>query len=530
LRARARAALWALIALLALGAGALSPQAAQANHTQRSIFQDDQLLLYSSTPTVRHTLATLQSLGVQELRITVKWSAIAPDPDATRIPAGFDPIDPFDYPASAWRPYDRVVQLAARARIAVDFNLTAPAPLWATAAGAPNLVAADHWLPSPHAFLQFAYAVGRRYSGALPGIPRVRIWSVWNEPNQPGWLAPQWWRIGRTQLPSAPAAYRQYVEAAFLGLAGAGHTVLRDTILIGELAPEGSEQPGFYTAMTPIPFLRALYCVGPRGEPLRGAAAALLGCPASGSRGAFVAANLGLFYASGFAEHPYDFFAAPQRSASDPNFVPIADLGRLERALDATFETYGVHRRIPLYLTEYGYQTDPPDPFQIVTPAEQAAYLNGADYIAWRDRRVRSVAQFLLRDSLPSTVYRNPDPRHWDTFQTGLEYADGRRKPAFAAYRMPIWIPQPQLAAGTGSRLLVWGQLRAAPHTRAQRALIQWQPRRGSFRTIATVVTRNPSGYLTARVRVPGSGAVRIAWRPAHGAALTSRSVAVSLG
>jgi hypothetical protein len=460
----------AFAALLIAGASALGlPAGAAADHSQESVFQDDQYLLYGSSATVDSTLKVLRSLGVDRVRVTVKWSALAPDPFGTTRPRGFHAADPAAYPAGAWAPYDRVLALARQHGIGVEFNLTAPGPLWATRGRAPS-AAADHWMPDSASFGRFAEAVGTRYSGRYAGLPRVDVWSIWNEPNQPGWLAPQSLARHGKQFPISPMLYRSYVSAGFRGLDRSGHMLGRDTILIGELAPEGYEQPGTLTAMTPIRFLQALYCVDARFHRLRGAAASAIGCPARGSSRSFVSLNAGLFHATGFAHHPYYFFWPPQHSASDPNFVPLANLGRLEHGLDRAFGAYGVHRRIPLYLTEYGYQTNPPDPYEIVTPAEQARYLNLADYMVWRNSRVRSVAQFLLRDSLPNVNYPRSDPHYWDTFQTGLEYANGKPKPAYASYRMPIWIPSP--SAKHGRPMFVWGQLRPARHDRPARARI----------------------------------------------------------
>jgi hypothetical protein len=488
--------------LVTLAALLVLPAAATANHSQGSVFQDDQYLLYSPTQTVDSTLGTLQALGVDRVRVTVKWSAIAP---ATR-PAGFDAVNPSTYPAGAWAALDRVVSLAAAHGIGVEFNLTAPGPLWAMQSGAPTAASADHWIPNPVEFEKFVQAVGIRYSGAYGGLPRVSFWSIWNEPNQPGWLAPQSLASHGRELPASPALYRYYVQEAFTGLYESGHALGRDTILIGELAPEGYDQGGTLTAMTPMQFLLALYCLDGEFRPLRGSAAAAIACPRSGSRAAFVRANPGLFYATGFAHHPYYFFWPPEHSASDPNFVPLANLGRLEHALDRAYAAYGVRRHIPIYLTEYGYQTNPPDPYEIVTPAQQARYLNEADYMAWRDPRVRSVAQFLLRDSLPNPAFPSSNPDHWNTFQTGLEFSDGRPKPALASYRMPIWV-----ARERGRKALVWGQARPRPH--AGRASIEWHRGRGRWRALASVTVRGPRGFVVRWVRIPGPGYVRIEWR-----------------
>ncbi len=57
-----------------------------------SIFQDDDHLLYSPTPVVIRTLDVLKSLGVDELRATVLWRALAPDPSASSPPPGSGPL------------------------------------------------------------------------------------------------------------------------------------------------------------------------------------------------------------------------------------------------------------------------------------------------------------------------------------------------------------------------------------------------------------------------------------------------------
>jgi hypothetical protein len=494
-----------------------------------SMFQDDQLLIDSSTATVTRTLDELRGLGVDRLRLTVLWSSIAPEPLGAHAPKGFAPSRPGDYPAAAWAPYDRVLVLARARGIGVDFDLTAPGPRWAMAPGAPTAAQANHYAPSARAFGAFVRAVGRRYSGSYrpPGaaapLPRVGFWSIWNEPNQPGWLAPQSDRRGAPAIVAA-RLYRGYVDAATAALTSTGHR--RDTVLIGELAPEGDERPGESSPVPPLPFLRALYCVGPTYAPLRGEAATALGCPADGGRTDFVAAHPGLFMAGGFAHHPYSFFLAPARSMRDPNFVPLADLGRLERGLDEIFAAYAVHRRLPIYLTEYGYETNPPNPFRGVPPATQAAYLDEAEYLAWRDPRVRALSQFELRDSAPNRAFRPGTVRYWSTFQTGLEYRDGRAKPSLAAYPLPIFIPAPRFTPGQTVR--VWAMLRAAADGTAQRARVQWRAPRGAWRTLAVARTRDAGGVLLSAVSPPGAGVIRVAWAAPSGRLVVSRSVPIT--
>ena len=511
-----------LAALLAL----LLPAAAQADHGQYSTFQDDQYLVDSSTPVVQHNLQILQALGVQTIRVNLQWNTVAPDPLSRTEPAGFDPADPAQYPASQWTPYDRLVQLAPLYGMQVQFNLTAPGPLWAMGAHPPTTRAANHWRPNPTQFFDFVYAVGLRYDGAAYGEPRVSQWSIWNEPDQPGWLAPQSQKIHGREVAQSPRLYRRLANSAYYGLFFSGHA--RDTILIGETAPEGYDQTaGFYTALTPMPFLRDVYCVDAGLRPLRGTAAEQQGCPTKGTTADFVKHNEALFRATGYAHHPYYFFHAPSYSAPDPNFVPIANLGRLTRFLDGTFRTYGVHRRIPVYFTEYGYQTRPPDPYQTVTTAEQAAYLNEADYMAWQNPRVRSVAQFLLYDAAPDPRYTPHQFGYWDTFQTGVLFANGSPKPSLFAYRVPIWIPHP--AARLGSSTFVWGQVRPADSLGSQPVQILWRPASGGgYRTIGTAHTTAFTGYVTANVHLPGTGYVKLSWS-GPGGVLRSRPAAVTV-
>jgi hypothetical protein len=499
-----------------------------------SIFQDDDHLLYASTPVVTRTLDTLESLGVTELRATVLWKVIAPDPGSTAPPAGFRAGDPSAYPAASWAPYDRLVELAQARDIGVDFDITAPGPLWAMARHAPSPRYADHWAPSAQEFGLFTRAVAARYSGHYspsPGaapLPRVSFWSIWNEPNQPGWLAPQWAAAPGVSVLESPALYRDYVDAAWNSLLATGHTPARDTILIGELAPEGAEGPPltYRTATPPLLFLRALYCVDSAYRPLRGAAAAALACPQSGDPASFVSANPALFAATGFGHHPYSFFLPPDVSLPDPNFAPISDLDRLERALDAAFTAYGVHRRIPLWLTEYGYETDPPNPFRGVDPRLQSRYLNEAQYMAFRDPRVRSMAQFLLYDALPDSRYPPGTQAYWSTFQTGLLYADGTPKPSLNSYRVPLFVPDPVLSPRR--QVLIWAMLRNAPRGSTQQVFIQWHPQDApAYRAIGVATVRPPGEVLIDEATLPGPGVVRIAWISPRGTVEYSRGSGV---
>jgi hypothetical protein len=72
--------------------------------------------------------------------------------------------------------------------------------------------------------------------------------------------------------------------------------------------------------------------------------------------------------------------------------------------------------------------------------------------------------------------------------------------------------------------------LRPAANDTHQHAQIQWTSGDGHYRTVASVTTTDPSGFLTTNVKPPGSGLLRIQWVSPGGTAFDSRSVAVREG
>lgn len=76
--------------------------------------------------------------------------------------------------------------------------------------------------------------------------------------------------------------------------------------------------------------------------------------------------------------------------------APIADTDRLVELLRDLHREGRTERRWDVWFTEYGYETRPPDPFQLYTPAQQARFMGWSTYLAWKTPGVRSHAQFLL--------------------------------------------------------------------------------------------------------------------------------------
>jgi len=535
--------------------------AAHASTDDESSFQDDPLLVFGSAGTVDQTLDTLRSLGVDRIRVSLFWRAVAPGGTSKTKPANFDATDPGAYRQTDWYRYDRLIIAAYTRGITVNLNVTDPAPSWAT--GNPKRADIEPtYNPSVSEFGAFMKAAAIRYSGqyAVPAtsalvppaakppggggfpipvpplpkaraaavdatqepagtiLPRVDYWSIWNEPNQPGWLTPQWTATGAhgRYVEAAPRIYRNLLDAAWSALQQTGHG--KDTILIGDTAPKGLNVVGTTRAIKAMHFIRLLYCLGDRYHLLRGARATQVGCPPTPRRAAFRAAHPALFEATGWAHHPYELIFSPSIAPKDPDFVTIANLPRLTNGLTRALGAWGRHRRgggMPLYLTEFGYQTNPPDPTG-VTWSQQAAYLDQSEFIAYANPNVRTLSQFLLHDDAPG-----PGGDYGATFQSGLETNAGAVKPSFSAYRLPIYLPQTTFARRASLR--VWGMLRAAPNGKAQQVAVEFRATHGTgWRRLRLLATDGGRGYLDRRVRLPGSGAVRLDWQ-----GTVSRSVGV---
>jgi hypothetical protein len=527
-----------LTPLLAAAFLVLNAASAAASAGQESILMDDAQFVYGSAQNVDQRMAQAKALGFDRVRVSVYWNLLAPNPGSKQKPAG-DATNPAWYGAGKWDRYDRIAELAAKHGLGVLFTLTGPAPLWAT--GTPKQGrsdVADTWNPSAADFHDFVTAVGRRYSGTWqdehqepsaipllpptitkdPPLPRVDHWSIWNEPNHGGWLTPQW--DGSPLVPQSPRIYRGLLDAAWSALQATGHG--GDTILIGETSPAGL-RPGLTRGMRPLRFIRELYCLDGRLRPLRGTAAKRRGCPQSFDAGAFAAAHPGLFAASGWAHHPYSLVTAPRVADANRDDATLSGIPRLTRTLDGAFNVYGESRRLPIWMTEYGYQTNPPDPTIGISFARQAAWLDDADWLAYRNPRIASFAQFLLVDDVPRPQYKRSDPRYWGSFQSGLITLQGKHKASYASFRHPVSVIPARVRRG--HRLTVFGQLRTAPAGPVA-AQIEFRARGAkSWARVARINVTNVRHFVTARLRAARSGRYRIAW--AGGA--TSRAVAVSV-
>jgi hypothetical protein len=532
----------AIVAALAVLTAALplvSAPAASASGKQISLFQDDDSMLQNPVPTMQE----LRHLGVGMVRVNVRWSLIAPDPTSRTRP-NFNASNPNAYPAGAWAPYDAIVAAAKADGIQLMFNPTAFAPLWAQGSN-PSKYGAHYdpefaFMPNANQYKLFVQALAKRY-------PTVHTWELYNEPNFGEDLAPQ--AINHSNVLWAPVMYRGLLNAAWSALKSTGHG--RDTTIVGALAAYGSYSParrgfgspGAYGETPPLQFIRDLYCLTSKYQPYRGAAAKARQCPtnAAGSR-RFRSQNPALFNATAWSDHPHrlglDGGSPPNTTHyRNPNYAGFSQLQNMLNVLDKTQKAYGSRKKFPLWNTEFGYITNPPNKSgTYVSPANQALYINWAEYLSWKNPRVASAMQFLLYDPNPSVgtpecggfasgiVFYPSAP----TMGGCAPYTPGVAKPGLDAYRLPIFLPTS--SARRGQALQVWGCVRPAHDAlldtgQSQKVLIQFQQgATGAWTTIGsfTYSSRNSSCYFTQNIKFPASGSVQLSYTyPASDSALS---------
>jgi hypothetical protein len=498
-----------------------------------SIFEDEHLL--HTNPA--HAFAVMRRLGVDRMRVYVGWGYIAPDPQSRTRPTAFNAADPAAYPAATMAVYDAIVREAASQGVGIDMTVGGPAPLWGAGHGAPPRTPPQYqavWKPSAPDFGQFVRAIASRYDGHYkpPGasapLPRVGFWSVWNEPNYGPDLAPQ--ATDHSTVEVSPALYRGLLDAAWSALQATAHG--HDTILIGETAPRGQttgDQPGNFSGMVPLRFIRALYCIDDTFTPLQGAEATARGCPsdAAGSQ-QFATAHPALFEAGGFADHPYPQgqIAPNVPTPDEPDYADLAALPNLEHTLDRARAAYGSHPMLPIYSTEFGFQTDPPETLsRAIDPVKAAYYMNWSEYLSWRNPRLLSYDQYLLTDP--------PGASSLGGFATGLQFSNGTPKATYQAYVMPLYLPLAQTKRGQA--IEVWGDVRPAHYAQltthsSQRVRVQFRPNSAqSFQTLKTVTLTNQNGYFDTAMSFDQTGTLRLAWSYPHGPTIYSRPVTVTV-
>ncbi|HET7590293.1 MAG TPA: hypothetical protein VFK14_08970 [Solirubrobacterales bacterium] len=400
-----------------------------------------------------HTVAA----GARFVRIPLVWVAIAP----YREPAGWQPEDPLD-PHYDWSQIDEAVTQAVAAGLTPVLQLDA-APPWVQGCAAPTFARAKTCEPSPDALAAFITAAARRYSGKVPGLPRVRYWQALNEPNLSIFFNPQF----AGDAPVSPYIYRNLLNRFYAAVKAVDPS---DLVLAAGLGPIAV--PGF--TIGPMRFARLLLCMQGHAHPR----------PMAGS-------------CEGGAH--FDIFAIQPYTTGGPtheggvNDVELGDLGKLQTliaAADRAGRIHGAYRHTPLWITEFSWDSNPPDPGGLPMKVE-SAWVAEALYRAWR-AGVSHFFWYSLRDSA-----REPGQSYAESLESGLYFRGAaveqdQPKEFLTAFRFPF-VSYPRRQG-----LFFWGR---TPTSRKGKVAIQLL--RGERWHTAARVRANGSGIFTGRL---GSG------------------------
>ncbi len=431
---------------------AVAAPAAQASDRQLLIVQDNAAMLGQPDATA----AEFAALGADVVKVQLHWDDVVPP--GRRRPAGFDASNPASY---HWDTYPGAINAIIAAGMQPYLSIGAQAPRWATNGRG----RAGTGRPNAKEFGLFAEAVGRQF-------PNVHIWSIWNEPNLYSWLSPQ----RKRGVPQSPSIYRRLYLAGHAAFGATGHG--GDRILLGELMPRGGTSS---KKLRPLDFLREMVCLDRNYRQYRGRAARARGC-----------GRIGRIPTSGLAYHPYTLRGGPGIH-DGPGDAAIGELDRVTKMLDALGRRGKLPRKLPLWITEFGYQTNPPDRIFGVTLKRAAAFMDASEFIAFRDPRIASYSQYTLNDDPPRPSGGRPFQR-WSTWQSGLRFGNGKAKPyVYGAFRLPFLVRSlgPDVVELFGG-----GRTGAGPV-----ATIQAKAPGGRYRSIATLPV-NENGYFRQIVRL----------------------------
>jgi hypothetical protein len=326
----------------------------------------------------------LRSLRAGLVRTTLDWGTIA-----KRRPA--KPADPAD-PAYNWTAVDRVIDEADKKGIRVLLAIYGT-PRWAGRA--------RNRVPTrPIDLRLFATAAALRYSGTYTvkeseneperTLPAVRQWLAWNEPNNPVFLRPQWKRVARKWRVQAAYDYAKICNAIWAGVHAT--RLAGQKVACGATGPRGNDAPGTSRPSTsPLVFMTWMRRAGVRRI-------------------------------DAYAHHPY-YGHRTEKPSTVPRSKKAVTMGNIGLLIKHVNKLWG--RKTRVWVTEYGYQTNPPDRLFGVSYANQAKYMRQAIAMAKKTRRIDVFVWFLIRD----------EPR-LSGWQSGVVTRRGARKPAFRTFQV----------------------------------------------------------------------------------------------
>jgi hypothetical protein len=312
---------------------------------------------------------TLRDLRADVVRMNLYWNRVARSRPR-------NPSRPSD-PAYDWAEYDTALERADRYGIEVILSIFGT-PRWA------NGGKAFQYAPRRMGDLRaFATAAARRY-------PQVRLWMAWNEPNAPNFLKPQSVRRGGRWVFTSPETYARICNAVVQGVNAARE---RDKVACGALNPRGKlSANGRRDSVAPLLFLSGMQRAGARPEAI--------------------------------AYHPYSPSPriSPTKRIRSKTTVTLGVIDRLLRAVD---QAYGKGMRI--WVTEYGYQTRPPDRRFGVSWKRQARWMQVAFARMRSNPRIDVALWFQLKDDSRLAGW-----------QSGVISTHDVRKPSYRTFRRSV--------------------------------------------------------------------------------------------
>lgn len=300
-------------------------------------------------------------------------------------------------------------------------------PSWANGGRAAN------WVPlSGRSIAAFASASAQRYRW-------VRDWLVWNEPNQRRWLRP-----------TSPAVYvARILNPAYAAIKRANP---RARVGGGVTAPRGGTG-----GVSPVAWIRGMSKARARLD--------------------------------AYAHHPYPL--DPRRQTPWRGgcvHCSTITISTLERLISEVRQGFGSKR---IWLTEFAYQTNPPERWLGVSWPLQARYLAEASHRAYAAPYVDMLIHYIVRDD-----------RNLGGWQSGLFTAAGRAKPSYDAFRFPL-----AQVRRRGTTVVLWGQIRPRSGSQPFRLRVR---RGGRWHWLGGVRRTDGRGVFVVTVQAPRGATVQI--------------------
>jgi hypothetical protein len=402
-----------LLAATAIAAAitCIAAPSAQAVPMQFGV-QSNNTALTGDPLTTEIALDDMSQLGVKILRITLSWNRVASGNCAKQ---SYRALESDTNACYNWGYLDTLVTKARAHKITVLASIY-EVPKYASGRNDIYFMGTSQrqFEKLVKYYAAFAKAAATHYK---PGSPNgyIKYWTVLNEPN-----SATFWKPHNKTVPKRFAyAYSKVARA----IRSVGRTF---KIAPGPTGPKSTTKPADFIHVTQ-PWLKRYLAASPGPKSLM----------------------------NGWAHNPYpkNKLAPRNRTAYANPSIGINNLSVLFRTLDAAPVTRG----LPVWATEFSYQTNPPDKRFGISLLNQATYLAEIYDILSTSGRVELGTWYVLHDPVGE-----PD------WQSGFKTSKGVKKPAWAMYQRPI--SRSVTRVKKKGRVRIWGKSNVSSST----AQIQW--------------------------------------------------------